>query len=493
MVILYQILAAILSATVGSGVALFLGVESVIVIGTSLVLFVAAQITLAPLLVAKLTEPAKIMSQAITQVSNQSSAVKAPNLNTPEYERSGLKTMVQTVYDLALSSDGTATSNKPTNEMGGDFAAQLLNDVPCGIIALDKTHRVVYSNHSAPVHSDSQQQTFIDLMFADNDSLESWLIDCEANKVRDTKTWTSIADKVPGEEDRRVFDVVAYYQKEGAAAETMVITIDRTDSYEPIEEDIDFIAVAAHELRGPITVIRGYLDVLAGELQPVIKDDQAELIRRLQVSSNRLSGYVNNILNVSRFDRRHLKLYPREDRVTDIVDTISDDMSLRAATMNRILSVSIPNNLPTIAADRNSLGEVIINLVDNAIKYSYEGGQIIVGAEAKGDFVEVTVQDFGIGMPASVVGHLFTKFYRSHRSNKSISGSGLGLYISKAIVESHGGKIWTRSTEGQGSTFGFSVPIYSTVADKLKAGNNGNQGIIESSHGWIKNHSMYRG
>jgi signal transduction histidine kinase len=488
--ILYQIGAAVLSALVGTGIALFLGVESVIVVGTSLVLFVAAQITLAPLIVAKLTEPAKIMSQVITQVSNQASDVKAPNVNTTEHEQSGLKAMVQTVYDLAIGAPESKQTTPQTGDLGGDFAAHLLADLPCGIIALDQERKVVFSNQTAPVHTDSQQQAIIDLLFASGDGLSEWLDECEAHKVRDSKTWTSVADKVPGEEGRRIFDVVGYYQKEGAAAETVIATIDRTDSYAPIEEDIDFIAVAAHELRGPITVIRGYLDVLSGELQDVVQDDQAELIRRLEVSANRLSGYVNNILNVSRFDRRHLRLYPHEDRLTDIVDTINDDMALRAATMNRILSVNIPNNLPTIAADRNSLGEVIINMVDNAIKYSHEGGQIILSAEAKKDFVEVTVQDFGIGMPSSVVGHLFTKFYRSHRSNKSISGSGLGLYISKAIVESHGGKIWARSTEGQGSTFGFSIPVYSTVADKLGSGNND---IIESSQGWIKNHAMYRG
>lgn len=114
-------------------------------------------------------------------------------------------------------------------------------------------------------------------------------------------------------------------------------------------------------------------------------------------------------------------------------------------------------------------------------------------AAVDGDAVRFSVQDFGIGIPASVVGSLFSKFYRSHRSKSTVQGTGLGLYISKAIVESHGGRIGLTSTEGEGSTFSFSVPIYATVKDKLLTSDAENQGIIETSSGWIKNHSMYRG
>ena len=167
-------------------------------------------------------------------------------------------------------------------------------------------------------------------------------------------------------------------------------------------------------------------------------------------------------------------------------------MALRAKTQQRSLSFVIPPELPTIAADPSSLSEVLINLIDNAIKYSQENGQVVIAAKINGGFIEITVQDFGIGMPESVMGNLFTKFYRSHRSRQTVSGTGLGLYICKAIVESHGGDIYARSVEGKGTTIGFTVPIYSTVAEKLAASNNSNQGIIQRSEGWIKNHAMYR-
>jgi signal transduction histidine kinase len=132
--------------------------------------------------------------------------------------------------------------------------------------------------------------------------------------------------------------------------------------------------------RGPITVIRGYLDVLEEELDSVLAPDQHELFRRLTVSANRLSGYINNILNTSRYDRRHLKVHLAEDSLAGIYETIKDDMELRAHAQNRLLTVVIPADLPTIAADRASISEVMGNLIDNAIKYSNEGGAINVTA-----------------------------------------------------------------------------------------------------------------
>jgi signal transduction histidine kinase len=181
-----------------------------------------------------------------------------------------------------------------------------------------------------------------------------------------------------------------------------------------------------------------------------------------------------------------------EDTVKNVYAMIEDDMQLRASSQGRVLSTQFPEDLPTIAADRASLSEVFGNLIDNAIKYSYEGGVINVTAKVNGDFVEVAVQDNGIGMPENVVSNLFQKFYRSHRSRETVAGTGIGLYISRAIVESHGGNISVRSQDGHGSTFTVSIPIYSTVAEKLQASNNSNEGLISEGQGWIKNHSMYR-
>ncbi len=455
----------------------------------SLVVLMGVHVIATPIIVNLAARPLKVLWQAIRRVSDEPG--QAPNI-LPQDEKNGLKALVQTVYDLSVATEHDTGAQPADATATKDTLYQTLADgMPVGVIALNDKADVIYVNSNAPTRQNSSQKTVIELNFEQNDNLDTWLASCQ-DKLRDTHTWRRVANKLPGEEGRRIFDVIGYYRKRGEeGVETMLVTIDKTADYAPQEEDMDFIALAAHELRGPITVIRGYLELLGQDLHSITPDQQ-QLIDRLQVSSERLSGYINNILNVSRYDRNHLKLHLQEERAYDIIASLIPDLALRAKTQNRKLTFHISDTLPTIAADRSSLSEVISNLIDNAIKYSKDGGEVVVSASAKGNFVEMTVQDFGIGMPGSVVGNLFNKFYRSHRSRQTVSGTGLGLYICKAIVESHGGSIWVRSVEGEGTTFGFTTPIYSTVADKLKAGDNGNEKIIDTKEGWIKNHAMFR-
>lgn len=438
--------------------------------------------------------PTRDLLAAIIHVSGEQPALKLPDLNAKKYERTGFSDALQTIYELASKKDSTSittvTAGSPVTTASAITDA--LDTTICGFVTLDHKRAITYANKPAPVRIDTNGVQTLELLFNDSSSLNSWLDACEEHSVHAEHTWTRVPNRLPDQEDRRFFDVIASYQK-GAVAETVLTLIDRTSVYIIDEENLDFIAFAAHELRGPITVIRGYLDVLGDELEPVFQDDQQELFRRLVVSSNRLSGYINNILNTSRYDRRHLKVHLVEDTVAGVYDMISDDMKLRASSQNRLLSVQLPTDLPTIAVDRTSMSEVFGNLIDNAIKYSNEGGVINVTAAVNGNSVEIMVQDHGIGMPESVVSNLFQKFYRSHRSRETVAGTGIGLYISKAIVESHGGTISVRSQDGLGSTFIVSLPIYATVADKLKAGDGNNEGIISEGKGWIKNHSMYRG
>jgi len=435
-------------------------------------------------------EPLDFLSRTVTQISDHPHATTPPNLSGTRHERTGFKLMVDTIYQRS------SPDQAPVAVDAGDAALQatILSTLPGGVIALNQERKVIYANKLAPVITNSKDEHVIQLDFPPNGSLDTWLDMVEASEVHAMKKWAGVQTAAPGASDRRVFDIIASYEKNATGGvDTIVMLFDQTQHYSVAEESLDFMALAAHELRGPITVIRGYLDILRPELEPSLNDDQRLLFDRLDVSSSRLSGYIGNILNAAKFDRRHLKLHLREERLSDIYHIVADDLALRASTQNRLLAVSFPDDLPTIAADRNSLSEVVGNFVDNAIKYSREGGQINVTAAVDGSSVRFSVQDYGVGMPGSVVSGLFGKFYRSHRSKHTVSGTGLGLYISKAIIESHGGQVGVTSTEGEGSIFTFSVPIYASVKEKLLASDAENEGIIETSSGWIKNHSMYRG
>jgi len=439
-------------------------------------------------------KPTRDLMAAITHTLGQPSGLIVPELNISKNERSGFNQALDYIINRPIinTNDQAAIADK-LNEVQAKLSilTDILDTTSCGIVAINNQHEIAFSNKATPTFIDKNGKKSLGLIFNGVDTLETWIENCAESSLRAERVWTRISNNLPGQENRRFFDVVASYQK-GRTTETVLILVDRTSVYSIDEDNLDFLSFAAHELRGPITVIRGYLDVLEDELTDEFVGDQHELFNRLIVSANRLSGYIDNILNTSRYDRRHLKVNLTESTVAAVYDTIKDDMQLRAGSQNRLLATEISNDLPTIAVDASSMSEVLSNLIDNAIKYSNEGGSINVSANLNGDFVDISVKDNGIGMPESVVSNLFQKFYRSHRSRETVAGTGIGLYISKAIVESHGGKISVRSEDGRGTTFTVSLPIYSTIADKLKSGDNSNEGLISEGRGWIKNHSMYR-
>lgn len=477
------IIAAILYALQVAGVAHFsILTFAVAVVAGSLMLNIA---TLS--LIHILGTPFRDLINAIILTAGEPTISAPPNPNKYEFSRDGFKQIIQTVYNMASSDD---TSNTPSQST--TILENSLNDTPTGIVLLDKHQAVVYHNQSAPIRQNTDNQPVLDLLFPEFDTLTDWLDNKVKNKFTDVRTWTRVSDKLPGEKDRRIFDIAASYHK-NSSVETILTLFDRTNEYMPEEDDLDFVSFAAHELRGPITVIRGYLDVIDDELGPKLEADQSELIKRLIVASNRLTSYINNILNASRYDRRHFKLHLAEESLHVIYTNIADDMQLRASAQNRTLVTDIPDTLPTVAADTNAIGEVLGNLIDNAIKYSNEGSIVNVSARPIPGFIEVTVKDRGIGMPSNVIQNLFNKFYRSHRSRETVAGTGIGLYICRAIVSSHGGIISAQSVENEGSIFTFTIPIYDTVADKISSSRNNNSALIEKGGGWIKNHSMRRG
>ncbi len=430
--------------------------------------------------------PLKTLLAALSHVSAEPSTLTPPNPNSSVATHDGLKPALEGIYSLSTNNPGIAEGSSAI----ATYMPQAFDRLASGVVFLDETGRITYASKGVPIRQDQQNQPTLELLFEGSDTLEHWIADC-TDAINATHIWERVPNRIIGEEGRRVFDIVASYQKSSPAAFVLML-FDRSAKYQPEDDDLDFIAFAAHELRGPITVIRGYLDVLYTELQSTLKDDQHELFDRLSISANRLSGYINNILNVSRYDRRHFNVHIGQESLATIYDIVHDDMAMRANAQHRLLAIDISPDLPTVAADRGSISEVFSNLIDNAIKYSFEGGSVTVSAHQQGDFVEVTITDTGIGIPASVMGNLFHKFYRSHRSRELVSGTGIGLYLCKAIIESHGGTIGVQSQEGKGSTFTFTLPIYAAVADKLRTSDSSTN-LLKSNQGWIKNHTMFKG
>ncbi len=425
--------------------------------------------------------PIDAISRAISVRLDEKPRVYPPNVNS--ISGVAAKETAKMVDFVNNTDTGTISDNGLVDRLrSGKVAMDTLHSLPVGIVAFDNDLNIVASNKKAPV-TKTPDGDILELNFDDaKQSLESWFYSVRDQSLAASKYWTRIKGLTDNDTPLHIYDVVADYNDSVVSGVSMVIaTIDRTADYAQTQEDIDFVAMAAHELRSPITAIRGYLEMLSDDIYPTGTDYQKELLDRLNTSSAQLTMYVNNVLNANRFDHRHLRLKLRRYNLKDIVNDIERDLNLRASTVGRVLMWNIPKNLPDVAADKGSIEEVITNLVDNAVKYSPKGGQITVSARREGGFVAISVADHGIGIPSSVADHLFTRFYRSHRSSTAVGGTGIGLYISRAIVESHGGTIGVNSVEGKGSVFTFTIPIYEAVKNKLALGDGMNDSLVDEA------------
>jgi len=225
------------------------------------------------------------------------------------------------------------------------------------------------------------------------------------------------------------------------------------------EAKTNFMNIAAHQLRTPISGIKGYLSMLLegdyGELQ----DQQKKVMENNLKAADRMINLVDVFLDVSKIEVGRLKLTKEEVQPEDLIFGVIEQLSNLAKKKGLFLKFIRPRKrLSKLLVDPDKIHNVIINLTDNAIKYTEKGG-ITVLAEEKDNKVYVHVKDTGIGIPKKEVSTLFQKFSRGRRAVINPSGSGLGLFIVKQLVEAHGGKAWVESEgEGKGSTFSFSLP-----------------------------------
>jgi len=466
----------------------------------TLTVITVLSLTLLPWLSTKvITQPTKMIWQAILHIAPDAANVPAPNLKQHSIGRELVANLVSHVYQLASVVDTVEkTAARAHADLKTDFIA---NSLPLPLIVLDKNQNILFANKAMLDYvklsaSDAVGQSVysvLDMSFGNEHTLDAWLVQAKANRPVDTKTWERVRLNLPNNQPVRQFDLAAYYNRSNPEGfETLLVFFDHTDSYSQDDQALSFVALAVHELRTPITLLRGYLEALEEDMQGSLTPETADFIHKMKVSAQSLTAFINNMLNVARIENDQLVLQLREDTWPNIVRTAIDDLSLRARVLDVEISANIAPDLPTVGVDRVSMYEVLLNLLDNAIKYSAKSPnkEVLISATVNAEgLVETTVQDAGVGIPAGILPNLFEKFYRSHRSKAQIGGTGLGLYLSKAIVEAHGGHIWVRSKEGIGSTFGFTIVPYAKLADEKKNGDNND--INRGVHGWIKNHSLY--
>ncbi len=487
---------SLVSILLSSLIHYFTGIDTVLSAVIVLCFSLALSVALAPMAASYITKPMSVLAQAILHITPEETSAPAPDITTLGIGRKLVTQLVTQVYNFATQQDGSALENHRNSIIQ---SSAIVTHLPLPLFVFNKQQIVVNASAAGLAYCNiKSSQLFgkplnenINLEFSNENTLEKWIQDCQKDKATDEAYWDRVRVSQPDTELRQC-DIYAYYNRDNPSGTEFIITMfDRTKQYTQDDDNISFISLAVHELRTPLTMLRGYIEVFHDELEGKLDTELTDFMQKMIVSAQQLGAFFNNILNVARVEQNQLVLSMSENNWSEVLTDACADLAMKAKVHGKSLNLNISADLPLVAIDHVSIVEVINNLVDNALKYSQKGEAIAIDAHLRKDgFIETTIQDHGEGVPSGMVPHLFDKFYRNHRTSGSVGGTGLGLYISKAIVTAHGGEIWVQSKEGEGATFGFTLLPASKLAEELKSSDNGT--IVRNAHGWIKNHSLYR-
>lgn len=222
----------------------------------------------------------------------------------------------------------------------------------------------------------------------------------------------------------------------------------------------EFVSMASHQLRTPLTSIKGYVSMILDGDVGEINDTMRHMLDEAFMSSERMVHLINDFLNMSRIQTGKFMIDKTSIDLSKVVRQEIDSLQPSAIAHDLRFEYKQPTDFPLINVDEGKIRQVIMNFADNAIYYSKPNSRIDIILESDRDMITFKVKDHGIGVPESEKANLFTKFFRAANAKKQRpDGTGVGLYLAKRIVDAHNGKIVFESVEGQGSTFGFSIPI----------------------------------
>ncbi|MBN1979441.1 MAG: PAS domain S-box protein [Anaerolineae bacterium] len=246
------------------------------------------------------------------------------------------------------------------------------------------------------------------------------------------------------------------FTREGALANIIASVRDITRFREADELKSTFVSVVSHELKTPVALIKGYADTLLRKDACWDQETMQESLGVILEETDRLNHLIDNLLDASRLQAGALSL--EMDQVA--LDALAERVATRFRTQtdSHEIVTDFPPDLPVVQGDAGRLEQVLNNLLSNAIKYSPDGGRIEISGRALPDEVVVTVTDKGVGIPPEEQTRIFERFVRGARErHQRTPGAGLGLYLAKAIVEAHGGRIWVESHPGEGAAFSFAL------------------------------------
>jgi len=222
----------------------------------------------------------------------------------------------------------------------------------------------------------------------------------------------------------------------------------------------NFLSVTSHELRTPMSVIKGYIQMMLKGNLGTISNEQKHALDIILRNSNQLDTLIQDILDISRLESGTMKFIPERTNVKNMLQQTIETMQSIADTKNIKININVEENTPDLIIDQERVKQVIVNLLNNAIKFSYERSIITIFVRKTADYVLFEIQDFGRGIPKDKQDKIFEIFYQTDSErDRKFGGVGLGLAISRGIILAHGGNIWVESEPGTGSTFRLTLPI----------------------------------
>jgi two-component system sensor histidine kinase BaeS len=246
----------------------------------------------------------------------------------------------------------------------------------------------------------------------------------------------------------------------GAAFNEMAEELEREASQREILDRMkdEFVLTASHELRSPLTSVQGFAELLMLEHEN-LTPRQVETVGVILDNSRHLVRLLNDLLDLARSDAGRLVIHPRPTELAPLIEDAVRMMRAQTGSANQTLTAKVEPDLPPVEVEADRIRQVLVNLLTNAHEYSAESASIAVMARVEGAEVEIAVSDNGPGIPPDQLEHVFERFVRGEAGlTQRVGGTGLGLPISKSLVELHGGRLEVKSTVGVGSTFSFRLP-----------------------------------
>ena len=328
----------------------------------------------------------------------------------------------------------------------------ILNSTPDPVLVTDHRNRLLLANSAAnqalglngersagqPTERVIQQRILFDLLESSAEEQQSAEL-----ILPDKRTYLATASTV---------------KVEGRSVGRVCILRDVTYFKELDTMKSEFVSTVSHDLRSPLTLMRGYATML--DMVGDLNEQQQGYVKKIISGVENMARLVNNLLDLGRIEVG-VGLEVENVAVLDILERVTGPLQHQASQKNIMLNVELPRDMPqTVQADGASLHQAVYNLVENALKYTPEGGRVTVGVRSTSDSLIFEVSDSGIGVTKEDMPRLFEKFYRgSQREARAQHGTGLGLAIVHSIAEQHGGRVWVESELGKGSTFHLQIPL----------------------------------